>query len=229
MSKEKKRQRNQVNDAERANRILQITPRSNNQGKLIRCIRGYDQTFAIGPAGTGKTYVATVEACAMYLRGTVKKLVLTRPAVHAGGEDYGFLPGGINQKMQPWLIPIMEIIEECLGKGATAEAMKAGDIEIAPFGFMRGRTFKDCFVLLDEAQNTTPEQMQLFLTRLGEGARVVVSGDLKQSDIGKNSGLKVAMDKIKQHNIPAGVVEFTAQDCVRSELCKMWVAAFEEE
>jgi len=147
--------------------------------------------------------------------------------VHAGGENLGYMPGGLHQKMGHWLIPLTEIIEDCLGKAQTIEAMKVGDIEIAPFGMMRGRTFKDSFILLDEAQNTTKEQMELLLTRLGEGSRLVASGDLRQSDIGKQSGLKVAIDLIKKHQIPCGLVEFTNEDVVRSELCKMWVRAFD--
>lgn len=220
------RQRNQVNDTQRANNLC-ISPRTDNQRTFLNAIRDYEQVFATGPAGTGKTYIATIEACRLYLLNKVSRIVITRPAIPAGGENLGFLPGSLQQKMAPWVLPVMEIIEDCLGKAQAQEALKNGDLEIAPFGYMRGRTFRDSFVIVDEAQNTTREQMELLLTRIGEGSRLVVSGDLKQSDIGKQSGLQVAIDLIKQRNIPAGLVEFGSGDVVRSDLCKLWVMAFE--
>ena len=222
------RPRNQVNDAAKANK-LSISPRSDNQRLFQKLLNEYEQTFCIGPAGTGKTFLATVHACKLLLRGEVDKIIITRPAVAAGGENYGFLPGGIGQKLAPWVVPLIEIMEECLGRQQVIDYQKIGVIEIVPFGFMRGRTFKGAFVLVDEAQNTTEEQMEMLLTRLGEGSRLVVSGDLRQSDIGKRSGLSRAIELIKKHNIPAGFVEFTSEDCVRSALCKMWVKAFNNE
>lgn len=221
-----KRPRNQVNDAQRANR-LDIQPRTENQRKFLNLLKTQEQVLATGSAGTGKTFLATVIACEMLLRGKVEKIVLTRPAVAACGEEYGFLPGGINQKLGPWVQPVMEVIEDCLGKQQTMDYMKTGVIEIAPLGFLRGRTFRNAFVLVDEAQNTTPEQMQLILTRIGEGSRLVISGDLQQSDIGRSSGLSIAFHLATKYQIPVGLVHFTSEDVVRSDLCKKWVMAFE--
>lgn len=221
-----KRQRNQVNDTQKANN-LQVSPRTDKQRDFLNALKTYDQVFATGPAGTGKTYIATMEACRLYLMNKISRIVITRPAIPAEEEEYGFLPGDLNKKLGPWMVPVMEIIEEALGKQGVLDAMKSGDLEIAPFGFMRGRTFKDSFVIVDEAQNTTKGQMELLLTRLGEGSKLVVSGDLRQSDIGARSGLTVALELIKKHNIPCGLVEFTTEDVVRSDLCKMWVEAFE--
>lgn len=222
-----KRPRSKVNDTQRANNIT-IAPRTDNQRAFQTSLRNNDQTFALGPAGTGKTFLATVHACQLLLRNEIGKIVISRPAVAAQGEEYGFLPGGINQKLAPWMVPIVEIIEECIGKQQYLDLQKDGTIEIVPFGFMRGRTFKDCFVLVDEAQNTTAEQMEMLVTRMGEGSRLVVSGDIRQSDIKGRSGLTVAVDLIRKHKLPCGLIEFTSQDVVRSDLCKMWVQAFEE-
>lgn len=223
-----KRKRNKVNDTQRANNI-KIVPRTEAQKHLLRSIRTQSQTFAIGSAGTGKTYLTTVEACTAFLMGKVDKIVITRPVIPAGGEQIGFLPGGLNAKMGPWLIPVMEILEECLGKAQVLEYLKSGEIEIAPFGMMRGRTFKNTFVVVDEAQNTTIQQLELLLTRMGEGSVLVVSGDLKQSDIGRNSGLRIATDMIKKYGLPVGLVTFGVEDVVRSEECKMWAEVFAKE
>lgn len=222
-----KRKRNPINDAQVANR-LKVEPKTAAQKRFLEALKQNQQVFATGPAGTGKTYLATMYACEMYLRGVVDKIIISRPAVPAQGENYGFLPGGIDSKLAPWMVPVVEVIEEALGsKQKYLEAQKAGDIEIAPFGFMRGRTFRNAFVIVDEAQNTTPEQMELLVTRMGEGSQLVVSGDLRQSDIRGISGLDVAVQLIKKHNIPCGLVEFNAGDVIRSDLCRMWVQAFE--
>ena len=215
-----------VNEHQRANNI-QISPRTYNQRLYLQALKEYEQVFAYGPAGTGKTFIATMLAAQMYLRGQIKKIVLTRPAVPACGEDYGYLPGSVHSKLAPWVVPIVSLLEDCIGKAQVLQAMKDGNIEVVPFGFMRGRTFNDSFIIVDEAQNTTAEQMEMLVTRVGEGSRLVVSGDLRQSDIKNKSGLKVAVDLIYKYKIPAGIVEFTSEDVVRSGICKMWVIAFE--
>jgi len=221
------KKKNSVNDAQRANKI-NLYPKNNKQREYIEALRNHDQVFAIGPAGAGKTYIPTIMATQAYLRGDIKKIILTRPAV-AVQEEHGFLPGSIDKKLAPWVLPVTEVIEEALGsKQRFLDMLKAGDLEVAPFTYMRGRTFKDAFVLLDEAQNTTKEQMKMFLTRLGENAKVVISGDIEQSDIRAGSGLAMAVDLIDTHDIPAAKVEFRSNHVVRSELCKMWVEAFEK-
>jgi len=218
--------KNIVNDTQKSNRI-QLSPRTEKQKEYLNALQNSSQVFAIGPAGSGKTYIPTMLATQMYLRGKIKKIILSRPAVEVG-ESHGFLPGDLHRKLAPWVLPITELIEEAVGKEKFITMMRAGDIEVAPFAYMRGRTFENAFVILDEAQNTTPKQMEMFLTRIGEGSRMVISGDLRQSDIGKNSGLAVAIDLIKRYKIPAEIIEFTSRDVVRSEMCRQWVEAFEK-
>lgn len=226
MSQTKKR--NTVNDHQRANNIV-IHPQTENQRLYLQALKNQTQVFALGPAGTGKTFISAVVASELYLRGKVKKIILTRPAVPACGEEYGFLPGGLNQKLAPWVVPIFEVLQDCLGKGQLDDAVKNGDVEIAPLGMLRGRTFRDAFVLIDEAQNCTKDQLKLILTRMGEGSRLVVSGDLKQSDIKGASGLGMIVELAKKHKLPVGIVEFTKDDVVRSDICKMWVEIFDDE
>lgn len=229
MSKKNKRGNNVVNLAQRANNI-QLSPKTHNQRLYLQALREKEQVIGIGPAGTGKTFLPTLVACQMYMRGNIKKIVVSRPAVAAIGEEHGFLPGDLGRKLAPWVVPVVELIEECLGsKERVQTMMRSGDLEIVPFTYLRGRTLKDAFVILDEAQNTTPEQMELFLTRIGENTKVVVTGDLRQSDIGKKSGLKVAVDLIEKYQIPADIIRFTTEDVVRSGMCKFWVNAFEKE
>lgn len=218
--------RNSVNDVQVSNK-LSIYPKTQKQKEYIEALNNHNQVFAIGPAGSGKTYIPTMMAVKAYLRGEISKIILTRPAV-AVEEEHGFLPGTLEKKLAPWVIPVTEIIEEALGsKQRFLDILKSGDLEIAPFAYMRGRTFKNAFVFLDEAQNTTPKQMEMFLTRLGEDARVVISGDIKQTDMKHGSGLTRAIDLVRKFDIPAAIVEFTAKDVVRSDLCQMWVEAFD--
>lgn len=221
--------KNSVNDAQRANKI-DIYPKNQKQKEYIEALKNHNQVFAIGPAGAGKTYIPTIIATKAYLRGEIKKIILTRPAVEAGEEKHGFLPGNLDKKLAPWVLPVTEIIEEALGsKQRFMDMLSNGDLEVAPFTYMRGRTFKDAFVFLDEAQNTTPAQMEMFLTRLGENSKVVISGDLRQTDmLNGKSGLKMATDLVKKYDIPAAIIEFTSDDIVRSNLCQFWVKAFEK-
>ena len=226
MSRKRHQQRHPVNETQRAN-FIQIIPKTDKQRDLLKALDEYQQVFISGNAGTGKTYVATTHACREFLYGRAKRIIITRPAVAACVENLGFLPGSLQSKVAPWAMPVTSVIEEHLGKAQTQEALRNGSIEIVPFGYLRGRSFKDCYILLDEAQNTTREQMELILTRIGEGSRIVVSGDLKQSDIGKQSGLQHAMELVEKYRIPAGVIRFTKEDCVRSALCKLWVEAYD--
>lgn len=227
MSKRKKK--HNVNEHQKANK-LQIIAKTPNQKLYLQALKEYDQVFAFGPAGTGKTYIPTMLAAQKFLRGEIKKIILTRPAVPACGEDYGYLPGSIHNKIAPWVVPVMSLLEECIGKQQVFDALKSGAIEVVPFGFMRGRTFSEAYIIVDEAQNTTPEQMEMLVTRIGEGSKLVVSGDLRQSDLGKNfkSGLKEAIYLAEKYNIPAGIVQFTSEDVVRCGLCKLWVMAYEK-
>lgn len=173
--------KNPVNDAEKI-KNTNILPRSENQRLYIKALRDYDQVFAIGPAGSGKTFIPTMYALELYLKQKINKIILTRPAVEVG-ESHGFLPGDINRKLAPWVVPVTEIIEEVVGKQRFMDMLKSGDFEVAPFAYMRGRTFKDAFVILDEAQNTTEAQMKMFVTRIGENTRMVICGDIDQNDM----------------------------------------------
>jgi phosphate starvation-inducible PhoH-like protein len=185
--------------------------------------------FGLGPAGTGKTYLAVALAVSMMLEGTVDKIILSRPAVEAG-ENLGFLPGDLKDKVDPYLRPLYDALYEMLPAEQVDKKLALGEIEIAPLAFMRGRTLANAFVILDEAQNTTPMQMKMFLTRLGENSRMVVNGDLSQVDLprGVISGLRDALDTLKGiGNI--GSVTFTANDVVRHGLVAKIVKAYEEK
>ena len=200
-------------------------PKNPAQKNYIECINRFPQIFVTGPAGTGKTYIAAAMAADMFLRKDVSKIVLTRPNIPAG-KSLGFFAGTIEEKIAPWVIPLTEVLEQRLGKGRFEIAMKRKDIEIVPFEVMRGRSFNNCFVILDEGQNLTPHEMKMFLTRIGEDTKVLVNGDLLQHDLKVHSGLAVAIDLIFKHNIEAAVCNFTHDDVVRSGICAQWTRAW---
>lgn len=198
---------------------------TDNQAAYIAAIATHPQVVVLGPAGTGKTYIAATMAADALRQYRTSKIVLTRPNV-PGGRSLGFFPGTLEEKIAPWVVPFTEVIKDRMGEGAYELAMKRGQIEVVPFEVMRGRTFKDAFVILDEAQNTLPVEMKMFLTRIGEDSRVVINGDISQTDLKETSGLKVALNLINKHNLPVPVIEFTLDDIVRSNLCALWVKAF---
>ena len=206
-----------------------IYPRSATQAKYITEMMQNELVFGLGPAGTGKTYLAVALAVSMMLEGAVDKIILSRPAVEAG-ENLGFLPGDLKEKVDPYLRPWYDALYEMLPAEQVDKKLALGEIEIAPLAFMRGRTLSNAFVILDEAQNTTPMQMKMFLTRLGENSRMVVNGDLSQVDLprGVISGLRDALDTLKGiSNI--GSVTFSANDVVRHGLVAKIVKAYEEK
>lgn len=186
------------------------------QAALINAITVYDLIFATGEFGTGKTYVPSVMAADALLAGEIEKIYITRPNLGCD-EEYGFLPGDLDEKTAPWAAPVIDVLNQRLGAGHVEYFLKVGTIEIAPLGMLRGRTFKDCFVILDEAQNTTPKQMKLFLSRIGENCTMVVDGDLEQCDLPASveSGLRDGMDKMIGHKW-VGHVHFGIDDIVRS-------------
>ncbi|MFD2116122.1 PhoH family protein [Paenibacillus yanchengensis] len=206
-----------------------IRVRTIGQRHYIKMIRKHDIVFGIGPAGTGKTYLAVVYAVSALKQGLIKKIVLTRPAVEAG-ENLGFLPGDLQEKVDPYLRPLYDALHDVLGAEQTAKAMERGLIEIAPLAYMRGRTLDDSFIILDEAQNTTPEQMKMFLTRLGFGSKMVITGDVTQIDLprGKNSGL-IEVRRILRNIEEIGMVIFTEQDVVRHTLVQKIILAYNED
>ena len=199
------------------------------QQKYVSAIRANTITFGTGPAGTGKTYLAVTLAVAAYKAKEVEKIILTRPAVEAG-EKLGFLPGDLQTKVDPYLRPLYDALQELFGLETYAKLMEKGVIEVAPLAYMRGRTLTSAFVILDEAQNATREQMKMFLTRLGEGSRMVVTGDLTQTDLpeGKTSGLRHAVNVLKGVEDIA-VVELTERDVVRHPLVMRIVRAYERD
>ena len=204
-----------------------VAPRSPRQAAYIEAMRSHELVFGLGPAGTGKTYIAVAVAVSMYLSGQVDRIILSRPAVEAG-ERLGFLPGDIKEKVDPYLRPLYDALNDMMPTDTVLKRIESGDIEIAPLAFMRGRTLSNAIVILDEAQNTTPVQMKMFLTRLGEYSRMVVTGDLSQIDlpIGARSGLADAVDTLENMK-GAAFIRFTNDDVVRNPLVTRIVRAYE--
>jgi phosphate starvation-inducible PhoH-like protein len=188
------------------------------QGHYIISMESNQLTFGVGPAGTGKTYVCTRLAAEALQAGDIEKIIVTRPAVEAGG-GLGFLPGTIQEKFAPYFAPFRAVLDEVFGPAAVDNMIKNGKIEIAPLEYLRGTTFKNAFVILDEAQNTTPGQMKLFLSRIGEYTTVVVNGDITQKDIEGDCGMSDAMDRLEGLD-SVEIVEFDEDDIVRSGLVR---------
>ncbi len=207
-----------------------IVPRTSMQASYMRQLAGKDVIFALGPAGTGKTYLAVAQAVSQLITGSVQRLILSRPAVEAG-EKLGFLPGDMKEKVDPYLRPLYDALYDCMPPEQVDRRLASGEIEIAPIAFMRGRTLSDAFVILDEAQNTTREQMKMFLTRFGQGSRMVVCGDPRQVDIpggDKMSGLADAVSRLEGVDGIA-VTRFTTADVVRHPIVGRIVEAYEGE
>jgi phosphate starvation-inducible protein PhoH and related proteins len=204
-----------------------IRPQSDNQRRYVEAIRAHDLVFGIGVAGTGKSYLAVAMGVAALRERRVSRLILTRPAVEAG-EKLGFLPGDMREKIDPYLRPLYDALYELMPPERSARAIERGEIEIAPLAFMRGRTLNEAFIILDEAQNTTPAQMKMFLTRLGYGSQAVVTGDVTQVDLapGERSGLTTAR-KVLDGVEGIAFVDFDERDVVRHELVARIVRAYD--
>jgi len=210
-----------------SNRGRTIRPKTANQKAYVEAIAENTITFGIGPAGTGKTYLAMAKAVAALQAREVNRIILTRPAVEAG-EHLGFLPGTLTEKIDPYLRPLFDALHDMLDQDSIPKLMQSGVIEVAPLAYMRGRTLNDSFIILDEAQNTTPEQMKMFLTRLGFGSKMVITGDVTQVDLpgGKNSGL-ATIRKILNGIDDIAFLDLTAEDVVRHRLISDIVTAYE--
>jgi phosphate starvation-inducible PhoH-like protein len=205
----------------------QVLPKSVNQRRYLDAIEQYDIVFGIGPAGTGKTYLAMAQAVSYLLAKRVSRIILARPAVEAG-EKLGFLPGDLQEKVNPYLRPLYDALYDMMDLERVERLLERGTIEVAPIAFMRGRTLNDAFVILDEAQNTTSEQMKMFLTRLGFGSKAVITGDVTQIDLpaGRISGLVEAM-KVVGHVAGIAFIHFDEKDVVRHQLVQQIVKAYE--
>ena len=205
-----------------------IKPRSKNQVDYFNMVKKKQMVFCCGPAGTGKTYLAVAFAVSMLKSGQIDKIILSRPAVEAGVR-LGFLPGDLKEKIDPYLRPIYDALNDMLSFSEVLKKIESGCIEIAPLAFMRGRTLSNAFIILDESQNTTPIQMKMFLTRLGENSKMIINGDLSQVDLpsGTKSGLRESISILKNVN-EIGFIEFMENDVVRNTLVSKIVSKYEE-
>ncbi len=204
-----------------------ILPATARQAEYLEALANHAQVIVLGPAGTGKTYIAGTRAADLLRQRRVAKVVITRPNVPAG-RSLGYFPGSLEEKIAPWVTPLTETMKERMGDAVFDIALKAGDIEIVPFEVMRGRTFKNCLVILDEAQNTTPAEIKMFLTRIGGDCQVIINGDVGQTDLRETSGLSTVIHLVKSRMMPIPIIEFGLDDIVRSGICAEWVRAFEE-
>ena len=205
-----------------------IVAKTPKQKEFLDALKVSSQVFVLGPAGTGKTYVTATYAADLYTTKQIDKIVITRPHV-AVGKELGFLKGDLAEKTMPWALPVLDVLEKHLGKGTVETGIKNGNIEMAPLALMRGRTFDNAFIIVDETQNITTHELKMLLTRVGEGSTIVLNGDVQQSDLKEADGLSKVIHLAKKHMIPVPVVEFGVEDIVRSDICAQWVKVFMKE
>jgi phosphate starvation-inducible protein PhoH and related proteins len=205
-----------------------LVPRTEKQRMLLDALKTSSQVLVLGPAGTGKTYVTATYAADLYTLKEVDKIVITRPHV-AVGKDIGFLPGTLEEKTYPWALPVLDVLEKHWGKGMLETAIKNGNVEMAPLALMRGRSFENSFIIVDETQNITTHELKMLLTRVGEGSIIVLNGDVQQSDLKEADGLSKIIHLAKKHMLPVPIIEFGLDDIVRSDICAQWVRVFYKE
>lgn len=205
-----------------------LVAKNEAQADYLEVLAESKVTLVCGPAGTGKTYVAARYGIERVLDGTYEKMIITRPMVAVSGEDIGFLPGGIADKVAPWGIPLMDSFKDSVGKEELERMVRDERILFVPFAYIRGRTFNDAFIMADESQNLTIEQFKVLITRVGENSQIVVDGDLKQSDLRGLNGLKFAIDIADTYGLDCEVFEFDDGDVVRSAITAQWVRAFSQ-
>jgi|SRR6056297_344364 len=207
---------------------IELVPRNNRQRDYLTALKESSQVIVFGPAGTGKTYCVATFAANEYHIKNIHKIVITRPHV-AVGKDIGYLPGTLEEKCAPWALPVIDVLERHLGKGVVETGLKNQNIEVAPLALMRGRSFENTFVIVDEAQNITLQELKMLVTRIGEGSMLVLNGDVQQSDLGVADGLTKLVHYTKKYMLPIPIIEFTIDDVVRSDICKEWIKVFTEE
>jgi|TARA_R110002167_G_scaffold144139_1_gene334208 phosphate starvation-inducible PhoH-like protein len=205
-----------------------LTPKTTRQKEFIEALTDSTQVFVLGPAGTGKTYITATVAADQYTTKSIDKIVITRPHV-AVGKDLGYLPGSLEEKTYPWALPVLDVLIKHLGKGAVETGIKSGNIEMAPLALMRGRSFENAFIIVDETQNITTHELKMLLTRVGENSTIVLNGDVQQSDLKEADGLSKVIHLAKKHLLPVSVIEFGVDDIVRSDICAQWVRVFMKE
>jgi phosphate starvation-inducible PhoH-like protein len=205
-----------------------LVAKTTKQQDLIDALGSSRQIFILGPAGTGKTYVTATYAADLYTKKEVDKIVITRPHV-AVGKELGFLKGDLTEKTMPWALPVLDVLEKHLGKGAVETGIKNGNIEMAPLALMRGRSFDNAFIIVDETQNITTHELKMLLTRVGEGTTIVLNGDVQQSDLKEADGLTKVIHLAKKHMLPIPIIEFDVDDIIRSDITAMWVKVFLKE
>ena len=228
MSKRRTRMDEQADIA--AAPMQRLAPMNDKQAEYLRAMRDHEQVFVTGSSGTGKTYMAAAYAAELYAMGDVDKIIITRPNVSCG-RDLGYLPGTLDEKYAPWAAPVVDVLRECLGHGKVQTDMKTtahkpAKIEVAPLSLMRGRSFHDAFVLMDEAQNATSDEMLMFLTRLGSGTKAIINGDIRQKDLRGDSGLAYALARIHSGAVDVPHIEFGPDDIVRGGLVREWLLAW---
>lgn len=225
MAKRRKNRQSEEQSFPKARQQVEINPKNETQREYLRNIQEHDITFGVGPAGTGKTYLATMMAMQAQTEGLVEKIVICRPAVNADDEDLGFLPGGINQKMDPYVRPIFDAFRTYWSQQTINDYIGRGVIEISPLAYMRGRTFADTFIVADEMQNASSKQLLMLLTRLGQGSKMVITGDPKQSDVNGRSCFVSALDTLSPIDT-VSFTHFTTADVVRHPTVKKVIRAW---
>jgi phosphate starvation-inducible protein PhoH and related proteins len=211
-----------------AKKVSGIVPKTDKQKELLDALKASSQVFILGPAGTGKTYVTATYAADLYTTKEIDKIVITRPHV-AVGKELGYLKGDLQEKTMPWALPVLDVLEKHLGKGAVETGIKNGNIEMAPLALMRGRSFDNAFIIVDETQNITTHELKMLLTRVGEDTTIVLNGDIQQSDLKEADGLSKVIHLAKKHMLPVPIIEFGVDDIIRSDICAQWVKVFMKE
>jgi len=213
---------------EAAVRTVKLVAMNDAQQRYISALQSHSQIIVTGFSGTGKTFIAASHAANLYANRRIDRIILTRPNI-AVGKDLGYLPGTLEEKYTPWIMPVLDVLEQQLGKNVVETGMKNGNIQMVPLSVMRGRSFNKSFIIVDEAQNLTIHEMKMLLTRVGKECTIVINGDIKQSDINQQSGLSKILHLAKKYNMNIPTIEFGVEDIVRSDICKQWIIAFEEE